>query len=271
MYLNYKIINGISLLIFTLVLSVVVGASIKVHAQSFGSAIATTYAVLGGNPQAGDIISLDKSTHTFHLSHIPGDKDAYGVIVKNPILLLSDSNPNDFPVITSGEVSVNVTTQNGPIKAGDYISPSSIPGKGVRATISDPYIIGTAISSLVEASSSPVQKTKQIYAGSIQMIFYRRINPLVAVVQQTPQSIKIGKSIIFHIIKYILAALVAIGTVYVAFKVSASNMENGIISIGRNPLAKASIRSMLIINIIMILFISSIGLAAALAIVFLPV
>ncbi|HEC93947.1 MAG TPA: hypothetical protein ENI56_01065 [Candidatus Kaiserbacteria bacterium] len=246
------------------------GNPMSAHAQSYGAAIATMHIILNGNPQPGDIVSFDKNTKTFHLAHIPGDKNAFGVVVKNPVLLLSDNGPG-FPIITSGEVMVNVTTKNGPIKAGDYISPSSVPGKGVKATISDPYIIGTAISSFPNASSTVLLQTNKIYKGFVQMLFYRRINPLVAVVQQTPQSVEIGKNIIFHIVKYILAALVAVGTVYVAFKASGSSMRSGIISIGRNPLAKSSIHSMLVLNTIMIILISAVGLTAALALVFLPV
>ncbi len=241
-----------------------------VHAQPYGSAIATVHIILGGNTQPGDIVSFDKNTRTFHLAHIPGDKDAFGVVVKNPILLLSDGN-SGVPVVTSGEVSVNVTTQNGPIKVGDYISPSSVPGKGVKANRLDPYIVGTAITPFSGVSSSTQSSAKKIHQGSVQMLFYHRINPLVAVVQQTPQSVAIGKNIIFHIVKYILAALVATGTVYVAFRASGSSMRSGIISIGRNPLAKSSIHSMLVLNTIMIILISAVGLTAALALVFLPV
>ena len=279
MYLNHSMRNILSAkklsCFFYIIIAVIIDLlwmdnPMSAHAQPYGATIATTHIILNGNPQPGDIVSFDKNTKTFHLAHIPGDKDAFGVIVKNPVLLLSDNGPG-FPIITSGEVLVNVTTKNGPIKAGNYISPSSIPGKGVKATVSDPYIVGTAISSFPAVSSSTSLQTNKIYRGSIQMLFYHRINPLVAVVQQTPQSVKIGKNIIFHIVKYILAALVAIGTIYVAFRASGSSMKSGIISIGRNPLAKSSIHSMLILNTIMIIIISIIGLVAALALVFLPV
>jgi len=71
--------------------------------------------------------------------------------------------------------------------------------------------------------------------------------------------------------KYILATLVAIGTVYIAFKVSNSSIKEGLISIGRNPLAKTSINSMLAINVIMIILISAVGLTVAIALVLLPI
>ncbi len=247
-----------------------VGNPVTTYAQSYGSSIATTHIILGGNTQAGDIVSFDKDTRTFHLTRIPGDKNAFGIVVKSPILFLSNGS-SGVPIVTSGEVTVNVTTQNGSIKVGDYIAPSSISGKGVVADSSDQYIIGTAMSSFSGISSSSSSSTKKIYQGSVQILFRHRINPLLSMAQQIPQSVAIGKDIIFHIVKYILAALVAIGTVYVAFRASGSGIKSGIISIGRNPLAKSSIRSLLVLDTVMIILISVVGLTAAVALVFLPV
>lgn len=269
-YFRYSIF---SLFITTIVVGVfLLSNPTDVYAQSgnINSGIATMHAIIGGSPRSGDIISFDKRSQTFHLTRIPGDKDAFGIVVKNPVLLLSSGNAGT-PIITSGEVSVNVTTKNGPISVGDYVSPTSISGMGAKAINSDSYIIGTALSSFSGTASSTASNTKKIYSGSIQMLFLHRINPLASADQNIPRSIEIGKNIIFHVMKYVLATLVAVGTVYAAFKVSNSSMRAGLISIGRNPLAKTSINSMLIINAIMIILISAIGLSAALALVFLPV
>lgn len=278
MYLNSKMKVTFPQYTYSIIITIVVVATgfllmsnpVSVHAQPYGTAIATKHTILNGDPKSGDIVSFDKRTKIFYLARIPGDKNVFGVVVKNPVLLLSD-NSSGSPIITSGEVSVNVTTKNGPIKVGDYISASSVPGKGARATISDLEIIGTAISSFPDTSLDVPLQTNKIYKGTVQVLFYRRTNPLIATVQQTPQSVEIGKNIIFHIVKYILATLVAVGTVAIAFKASGSSMRSGIISIGRNPLAKSSIHSMIILNTIIIILISAVGMAVALALVFLPV
>lgn len=261
-----------SLFVTIMVVSIfLLNSPINVHAKSSSmSGIATMHVIIGGSPKTGDIISFDRRSQTFHLTRIPGDKDAFGIVTKDPVLLLSSGNTGT-PIITNGEVLVNVTTKNGPINIGDYISPSSIPGRGAKAIGSDPYIIGTALSSFSGSASSTVSNTNEIQKGSIQMLFLRRINPLASVDQQTPRSVEIGKNIIFHVMKYILATLVAVGTVYIAFKVSNSSIKTGLISIGRNPLAKTSINSMLAINVIMIILISAVGLTTAIALVFLPV
>lgn len=270
LHVSQKIFYYFFITIASIVAILLIGNPISTHAQSYGSSIATTHIILGGNTQAGDIVSFDKNTRTFHLTRIPGDKDAFGIVVNSPILFLSNGG-SGVPIVTSGEVPVNVTTQNGPIKVGDYIAPSSIPGKGVKANSSDPYIIGTAMSSFPSVSSSSPSSAKKIYNGSIQMLFQHRINPILSLSKQTPKSVAIGKDIIFHIVKYILAALIAIGTIYVAFKASGSSIKSGIISIGRNPLAKSSIRSLLVLDTIMVILISVVGLTAALALVFLPI
>ncbi len=263
----------LTLLVTTAVVCIfLVSGSTNVLAQSssLNSGIATIHIIVGGSSSSGDIVSFDRRSQTFHLTRIPGDKDAFGIVIKDPVLLLSNGNAGT-PIITNGEVSVNVTTKNGPIRIGDYISPSSIAGKGARAVNSDPYIIGTALSSFSGSASSTASSTDKIRSGSIQMFFLHRINPLASVDQKIPRSVEIGKNIIFHIMKYILATLVAIGTVYIAFKVSNSSIKEGLISIGRNPLAKTSINSMLAINVIMIILISAVGLTVAIALVLLPI
>ncbi len=263
----------LTLLVTTVVVCIfLVSGSTNVLAQSssLNSGIATMHVIIGSSPKSGDIVSFDRRSQTFHLARIPGDKDAFGIVIKDPVLLLSSGNTGT-PIITNGEVSVNVTTKNGPISIGDYISTSSITGKGAKAVNSDPYIIGTAISSFSGSASGTVSNTNEIYTGTVQMLFLHRVNPLASVDQKIPRSVEIGKNIIFHIMKYVLATLVAIGTVYIAFKVSNSSMRAGLISIGRNPLAKTSINSMLAINAIMIILISAVGLTASLALVFLPI
>ncbi len=243
---------------------------VSVHAQLYKSAtVATTHVVSNGKPQPGDIISYNKNTHIFSLTHIPYDRNVFGIVVKNPILLISD-NSNGVPITTSGEVLVNVTTKNGPINIGDYITSSSIIGKGQRAGSTTPYVIGIALTAFPKVSSSTPLHTKKIYEGTIRLFFNSEANPLMIGTIGT-QQMAVGKSIIFHIIKYVLAAIVAIGTIYVAFRTSGLDMRSSIISIGRNPMAKSSIRSMLILDTVIIILVSLVGLAIALALVFIPV
>ncbi len=54
-------------------------------------------------------------------------------------------NENPMPVALVGRVPVNVTNEGGPINVGDYITTSSTPGKGMKATYAG-RVIGMALS-----------------------------------------------------------------------------------------------------------------------------
>jgi len=247
-----------------------------VHAQSYGGTIATARHISGGTPRVGDVVSLDPHTGIFYISYSVSDKNMVGIVAKNPTLLLSDKS-GGTPVTTSGQAIVNVSTTNGRISVGDYLTSSAIAGAAEKASKGTPYIIGTALSSFPPIAST-TQATNPA-SGQTRVLLSIGSNPaLVAGNTNTlngsatdAAATAAGASIIFHIIKYILAALVTAGTIYIAFRTSRSAMDSGIISIGRNPLAKRSIRSMLFADTAVIILISIVGLAMALALVLVPV
>ncbi|HQU08244.1 MAG: hypothetical protein B7X04_04070 [Parcubacteria group bacterium 21-54-25] len=244
------------------------------HAQSYGGAIATTHHVVGGTPVSGDVVSLDPSTGIFYLAHTVADKNAFGVVVYNPTLLLSDST-GGTPVATTGQVLVNVSADNGPIKTGDLLTTSPTPGVAERAGSTTPYVIGTALSAFpaaaqLSASSSAATGTVQLLL-SIGPNNASRATSTPTVASQQPTAGGVGSAVLFRFVKYVLAALVAAGTIYVAFRTSNAAMSSSIISIGRNPLARRSIRSILAADAAVIVLISIIGIAMALALVFVPV
>jgi hypothetical protein len=75
------------------------------------------------------------------------DKEAIGVISTAPGLYLKDwkeNKENGRPVALVGRVPVKISNENGEIKRGDYLTPSSIPGVAMKAT-SGGIIIGRAM------------------------------------------------------------------------------------------------------------------------------
>ncbi|HXH26439.1 MAG TPA: hypothetical protein VNG90_00925, partial [Candidatus Acidoferrum sp.] len=81
----------------------------------------------------GDSQAVVKTTGSYGLQTI-------GIISTQPgVTLNSDSqtnaaHPHVYPVALSGRVPVRVSTENGLIHAGDYLTASSIPGVAMRAT-----------------------------------------------------------------------------------------------------------------------------------------
>ena len=73
-----------------------------------------------------------------------------GIVSTEPGITLANWQQKDrtgmYPIALAGRVPVKVSTENGPIQAGDAITSSSIPGVGMKATKAG-RIVGTALQS----------------------------------------------------------------------------------------------------------------------------
>ncbi len=119
---------------------------------SFGAYdVAEDYGTRDTTLQPGDVVSIDPNEGTFVDKSQPFDQHIIGVFSANPGIRLSqaDSTINGgeaIPIALSGRVPVNVTTENGDIKPGDYLTSSSIPGVAAKAIKAGP-VIGQAMES----------------------------------------------------------------------------------------------------------------------------
>jgi len=269
------------------------------HAQFFKianeSTFAQTYIVSGKHPISGDIISFNKTKQTFNITNITSDKNMFGVVVNDPVVVFRFAN-GGVPVVRSGEVVVNVTTLGGVIHAGDFITSSPIPGKGQKANDTDIYIVGTALQPFTGiATSTHIVSTSTanvVYTGSIHVLLSVGPHSRNATASTTPLASKpvsagtatnqkngVGNGTgnnkdslpIPVFVKYIIAATIAVGSVIIAFKNFGSNIKNSIISVGRNPLAKSSIQSIVVLDTVLIILVSMAGLFVGFMVFFLPV
>lgn len=192
-------------------------------------------------------------------------KDLYGVIV-NPndaTVTLSDDGEQAF-VATSGRYLTLVSTQNGPISPGDFITVSSIEGVGMKVDDIVPVVIGRAVSSFDGSSAVSTAEVagKDVSIGRIQVDILVSNNPL-----QRPSEANLpdflrsaaeaiaGKPV--PAIRIYLALFVFIISSFIAASLMYGGVRSSIISVGRNPLSKKSIiRSMLQVVIVgLIIFI----------------
>jgi len=99
-------------------------------------------------PQPGDVVSLEASGSASIVakSRVLMDQSLVGVVSTNPGYVLDDGTMTGLKVAVAlaGRVPVNVSTINGPIHIGDYLTSSTIPGVAVKATGAGP-VIGTAM------------------------------------------------------------------------------------------------------------------------------
>lgn len=97
----------------------------------------------------GDVVSLDSALRA-GVKKTSGryDSAVLGVVSTAPALTIggiTGEGVSAVPVALSGRVPVKVSAENGAIKAGDYLTASSIPGVAMRATKAG-AVIGNAMS-----------------------------------------------------------------------------------------------------------------------------
>lgn len=259
------------------------------RAQTFDTAVASPFPVQG-EVQDGDIITFDPAFSTYILASVPNDEHVFGVVVTDPTLFLSESGAttNGVPIVRFGEAVVNVSDLNGPIEVGDLISSSIIPGFGQKYDKRERgYVLGLALQPL--ATSSQILSTevegKTVHIGKIAVSL--RIGPYTpsAALLGTGDGTGTGKELkdgeiaiekgdavftVSRTVRYILAAIIAIIALFVAFKSFRGSMTQSIISVGRNPLAKTSILSMVFLNSILIVIVSVVALIIGAIIIFAP-
>jgi hypothetical protein len=106
----------------------------------------------------GTLVALD-STNTSYVTAASGTAVAIGVISTAPGIVIGDNTTNNpppgstaYPIALSGRVPVNVTNENGNIKAGDYVSVSAkFYGYAAKAVYSG-NIIGIALQDFTSAT-----------------------------------------------------------------------------------------------------------------------
>jgi len=241
--------------------------------------------VVRGDVSNGDLVSYDAETGTCHPSKLPADEMMYGVVVFDPVMYLDDPNidAEGTPVVRYGEVVVNVTTINGAIQAGDLITTSFVAGKGQRIDRDEgAYVIGFALENMTTTPGETFEVDGiTVQVGTVPVAL--RIGPYVTkqgaefVATSTVNGILASQGIdpdegvdYFRMFRFVLGAMVAVGSVLLATRRFGDAFSQSVISVGRNPLAQSRIRSMLLWNTLLIIIISCIGLGVGVAIVLAP-
>jgi hypothetical protein len=248
-----KIITVINVFIF---LTAIVSLK-SISAQDSSLGIATNLGI-SGTVRDGDIVV--SSDNGFRLSTIPYDKNIKGVVSLTPAISLQvQSGDHTYPVVNAGKTNVHVSTANGVIKQGDYITTSTMPGVGVKAEKSG-YVLGTALESYTNKDAKVI--------GSIPVLLNIQF-----VVSKAPIQSKIFD--IFQlstlatyeepltVFKYVVAAGIVILSFVFGFFSFSRVAAKGIDALGRNPLAKKTIQFGIALNVIITLGIIIAGLFLA--------
>ena len=234
-----------------LFLGLLISAGI-VFAQDL-SLIATNLEVADPEAKIGDIVSQTKEG--LFRSNIPYDENIIGVVGETPIMVFGKLTTTTLPIVSSGETLTKVNNINGEIKKGDFITSFSKPGVGQKVTQS-----GFAVGRAMEDFN---QEEGLIFV----FVQPQRISlPSGRVVEEILAGLKMPETIP-EILRYLFALLVGGGSFIVGFFSFIKALREGVTAIGRNPLAKESIRMAMILNLIGILILTMAGLGLALFVI----
>lgn len=114
--------------------------------------------------EAGEVVSLDRlHPQNTHRSTLVYDQNAMGVVSTQPGFVAGAYTENSYPVALVGRVPVKVSTENGAIHAGDYLTSASIPGYAMKATVAG-RVIGQAMEDFMP---DQIQDCPKFGAGSL--------------------------------------------------------------------------------------------------------
>jgi hypothetical protein len=230
--------------------------------------LAHTYTARPGSSIVqGTLVSIKKDdSHTVEPSNDKLAENLVGVVVDVPLVSLGTETASSLQVATDGTTNALVSDINGAVQVGDKITPSPIAGVGMKAT-ADCNILGT-----VQANMSDVHSSSRIIAdaeGKQRVVYIASLPVQINVSHYSapkkrsfvPGFIQdFANKIAGHDVSPI-RALIATGIALLVFisniVVLYAAIKSSIISIGRNPLAAASVRRsmthILIISVVIIL------------------
>lgn len=159
------------------------------YATHGGADLAEEYNTADSSIEVGDVVKLtgkniDKTTSAY-------DETVVGVVSQNPGLKLSDDNHYDSietnmrPVALAGRVYVKVTSENGNIKAGDYLVSSSKAGYAMKQCGPKYCQLGIVIGRALEDLNN------QLVEGKVLMFVEQgfRLDPNIMKQLSTPNNI----------------------------------------------------------------------------------
>lgn len=198
--------------------------------------------------QPGWIVAVDKdSPDTVNVAPADDPSKIYGVVIdpsRAPLTLQPQEGLRVY-VATSGAYPVLVTTQNGAIEPGDFVSMSSTNGIAAKATTNQSYILGQALEEFDGNNNVITGGEGDSAIGRIMVTVLPGKNPLVDDRTAIPEPLKrAGEAIAGKTISplRIYAALaIFMATTVITISILWVGIKSGMIAVGRNPLSRHSI------------------------------
>ncbi len=206
--------------------------------------------------QRGMLVQLKKGDTT-KVETVKQENSAqmYGTVVAAndaPVTLSSDGKK--VFVATAGHYEVLVSTQNGEVKAGDYVTVSAIDGIGMKAGEKDAIVVGRALSGFDGKSGSIGNTNVKDSAGGTKSVAIGRVQADISIAKSPiyksdapnlPEFLRKASEAIagkpVNPVRVYIALFVFIVSTFIAGTLMYGGVRSAIISIGRNPLGKKAI------------------------------
>ena len=242
-----------------------------VHAQ--GIEATSVYEIADTAAVEGDIlVTTDKGLTRADKGF---DNKMFGILVLQPVLVFRSADNKSKPVVRSGVAEVNVTTLNGPIKYGDYVTSSPIAGKGQKA-VGSGYVLGTALADFEGGDQQVDGPNGKVFLGKIPVALrfeYPTLNTqnsfgrLIGILGSSfLENIGDPKKLV-EVIRYIAAGLVVLLSFTFGFLTFSRSIVKSVEALGRNPLAKTTIQLSILINVALLVVTGIIGIVASILII----
>lgn len=241
--------------------------------QPQGIEVTLVYEIADQDAADGDILKATDKGLT--RTDIGFDNKIFGVIQDQPLMVYRTETKGKS-VVRSGVAQVNVTTLNGPIKYSDYITSSTISGKGQKALESG-YVLGMALAAFDGSGASQIDGPRgKVSLGKIPVavkIEYAELtNPRFAgrlfgfIATAFLENISDPKQL-GNVIRFIAAGLIVLLSFTFGFLTFSRSIAKSIEALGRNPLAKTAIQLSMIINIVLLVVTAIVGIVASILII----
>jgi hypothetical protein len=229
--------------------------------------------------QTGTIVQLDSNKNDKVLpATISKLNQMYGVVIDPHILPITISNAslqNEVYVATSGTYDTLVSTQNGPIQSGDYVTLSSVDGVAMKATDKEKTVFGRAgapfdgkkdAAGQVQLKDS-MGKTVTTTLGVIPVAIDIKHNPNDKSTKANvpPFLQRVGQAIAekpVGPVRIYLSVFIAGVSIIISLMTLYAGVRTSIYAIARNPLSKKTILRGLMTVILTSIIILIIGLFA---------
>lgn len=223
-----------------------------------GTGVAISVPVVDEKVQDGDIIAATENG--YKLSDHPFQPSIYGVITDTPAVYLENGDQTQigktYPVLTTGKAYVRVSTVNGPIKKNDFITSSKIKGVGQKSTVNG-FVLGTALEDYSLGDPNSTGKILVYINPHFNATFIAVRENLIQSLKNIASSPTLAPLTTF---RYILAAVIAVGSFIIGFIHFGRIVKTGIEALGRNPLASVFIQVSVLMNIVLTIGIVLAGL-----------